>query len=202
MPLCELTTVYVQIVEETIPELVKLKKEGLIRHIGITGLPLPIYRKVLDRCLPLSVHLCRFCLQCFVSLLITNMNNPLPPTHPCPLPSLTPTSGGKQCCCQALDRRLPKLEIMGPCCAARRLPNGTVDVILAYCHNSINDDSLQDLVPYLQEQGVGIISASPMSMGLLTTKVGLLFALKQLPALRRQQHCCQTMLSFSLRKFA
>ena len=39
-----------QIVEETIPELVKLKEEGLIRHIGITGLPLAIYKKVLDRC--------------------------------------------------------------------------------------------------------------------------------------------------------
>lgn len=88
-----------QIVEETIPELVKLKKEGLVRHIGITGLPLPIYKKILDR-----------------------------------------------------------------------LPKGSVDVILAYCHNSLNDDSLQGLVPYLKEQGVGIISASPMSMGLLTTK--------------------------------
>ena len=46
-----------------------------------------------------------------------------------------------------------------------------MDVILAYCHNSLNDDSLQGLVPYLKEQGVGIISASPMSMGLMTTKV-------------------------------
>lgn len=52
-----------------------------------------------------------------------------------------------------------------------RLPKGSIDVILAYCHNSLNDDSLQGLVPYLKEQGVGIISASPMSMGLLTTKV-------------------------------
>ena len=39
-----------QIVEETIPELVKLKEEGLVRHIGITGLPLAIYKNVLDRC--------------------------------------------------------------------------------------------------------------------------------------------------------
>ena len=35
--------------EETIPELVKLKKEGLVRQIGITGLPLPIFKNVLDR---------------------------------------------------------------------------------------------------------------------------------------------------------
>ena len=47
--LCQLRVVFLQIVEETIPELVKLKKEGLVRHIGITGLPLPIYKKVLDR---------------------------------------------------------------------------------------------------------------------------------------------------------
>ena len=40
---------FLQIVEETIPELVELKKEGLVQHIGITGLPLPIYKKVLDR---------------------------------------------------------------------------------------------------------------------------------------------------------
>jgi len=52
-----LTEAVFQIVEETIPELVKLKKEGLIRHIGITGLPLPIYKKVLDRCAPFLVHL-------------------------------------------------------------------------------------------------------------------------------------------------
>lgn len=83
-------------------------------------------------------------------------------------------------CCQTFGSRLPRTEIKDPCCVARRLPNGTVDVILAYCHNSINDDSLQGLVPYLKEQGVGIISASPMSMGLLTTKVGSLFTQKRL----------------------
>ena len=56
-------------------------------------------------------------------------------------------------------------------CAACRVDEGTVDTILSYCHNSLNDTSLLDLVPYLQSKGVGIISASPMSMGLLTTKV-------------------------------
>ena len=34
---------------ETIPALVKLREEGLIRHVGFTGLPLAIYKKVLDR---------------------------------------------------------------------------------------------------------------------------------------------------------
>lgn len=41
-------------------------------------------------------------------------------------------------------------------------------MILSYCHYSLNDTSLLELVPYLQDKGVGIISASPMSMGLLS----------------------------------
>ena len=39
-----------QIVNETLPALQRLKEEGLVRHIGITGLPLKVYRYVLDRC--------------------------------------------------------------------------------------------------------------------------------------------------------
>lgn len=49
-----------------------------------------------------------------------------------------------------------------------RVPPGTVDVILSYCHYGINDSTLEDLIPYLKSKGVGIISASPLSMGLLT----------------------------------
>ncbi|KAG8645766.1 hypothetical protein MANES_10G090900v8 [Manihot esculenta] len=49
-----------------------------------------------------------------------------------------------------------------------RVPPGTVDVILSYCHYSINDSTLVDLLPYLKSKGVGIISASPLAMGLLT----------------------------------
>uniref|UniRef100_A0A0D6QUY9 NADP-dependent oxidoreductase domain-containing protein n=1 Tax=Araucaria cunninghamii TaxID=56994 RepID=A0A0D6QUY9_ARACU len=49
-----------------------------------------------------------------------------------------------------------------------RVPPGSVDVILSYCHYSINDSSLEDLLPYLKSKGVGVISASPLSMGLLT----------------------------------
>lgn len=48
------------------------------------------------------------------------------------------------------------------------MPPGTVDVILSYCHYSINDSTLEDLLPYLKSKGVGVISASPLSMGLLT----------------------------------
>lgn len=86
-----------QIVNETLPALVALRKQGVIRAIGITGLPLKIFSYVLDR-----------------------------------------------------------------------VPPGTVDVILSYCHHHIADNTLETLIPYLQQHGVGIINASPMSMGLFT----------------------------------
>lgn len=86
-----------QIVNETIPALLKLKEAGKTRFIGITGLPLGIFPYVLDR-----------------------------------------------------------------------VPPGAIDVILSYCHYSINDTTLEDLLPYLKSKGVGVISASPLAMGLLT----------------------------------
>ncbi|KAL9404679.1 hypothetical protein POPTR_001G287100v4 [Populus trichocarpa] len=49
-----------------------------------------------------------------------------------------------------------------------RVPPGTVDVILSYCRYSVNDSTLVDLLPYLKSKGVGVISASPLAMGLLT----------------------------------
>ena len=93
----EMVWVLLQIVNETIPALLKLKQVGKIRFIGITGLPLGIFTYVLDR-----------------------------------------------------------------------VPPGSVDIILSYCHYSINDSTLEDLLPYLKSKGVGVISASPLAMGLLT----------------------------------
>ncbi|XP_073273394.1 L-galactose dehydrogenase-like isoform X2 [Primulina huaijiensis] len=49
-----------------------------------------------------------------------------------------------------------------------RVPPGTVDVVLSYCHCGINYSTSEDLVPYLRSKGVGVISASPLAMGLLT----------------------------------
>uniref|UniRef100_A0A7N0TN35 NADP-dependent oxidoreductase domain-containing protein n=1 Tax=Kalanchoe fedtschenkoi TaxID=63787 RepID=A0A7N0TN35_KALFE len=49
-----------------------------------------------------------------------------------------------------------------------RVPPGTVDVVLSYCRYGINDTALDDLIPYLKGKGVGVISASPLAMGLLT----------------------------------
>jgi L-galactose dehydrogenase len=85
-----------QIVHEAIPALRKLKEGEKVRFVGITGLPLKIFRYVLDRT--------------------------------------------------------------------------EVDTILSYCHYSLNDTALLDLVPYLKERGVGIINASPLSMGLLSNR--------------------------------
>lgn len=52
-----------QVVSETLPALVRLRDQGIVRHIGITGLPLGIFPYVLDRygvvpCSPVSLLLC------------------------------------------------------------------------------------------------------------------------------------------------
>ncbi|WP_337100953.1 aldo/keto reductase [Paenibacillus sp. YIM B09110] len=43
-----------------------------------------------------------------------------------------------------------------------------VDAIISYCHYSLNNNRLTELLPLLQEKGVGLINASPISMGLLS----------------------------------
>lgn len=88
-----------QVIHETLPTLHKLKDQGYVRHIGITGLPLKIYPSILDRVEP-----------------------------------------------------------------------GVVETILSFCHYELNDTSLEDMIPYLQGKGVGIINASPTGMGLLTQR--------------------------------
>ena len=45
-----------------------------------------------------------------------------------------------------------------------------VDTILSYNHYSLNDTTLTELIPFLENKGVGIISASPVSQGLLTNQ--------------------------------
>jgi L-galactose dehydrogenase len=41
-----------QIVNETLPTLHRLKEQGLVRHVGITGLPLKVFPSILDRVEP------------------------------------------------------------------------------------------------------------------------------------------------------
>lgn len=47
-------------------------------------------------------------------------------------------------------------------------PPGTVETILSFCHYCLNDDALVDYISFFEEHGVGIINASPLSMGLLS----------------------------------
>ncbi|MZQ85668.1 aldo/keto reductase [Paenibacillus sp. 5J-6] len=45
-----------------------------------------------------------------------------------------------------------------------------LDSVLSYCHYSLNDTSLLDLVPLLEQHRIGLVNASPLSMGLLSTR--------------------------------
>lgn len=45
-----------------------------------------------------------------------------------------------------------------------------LDFILSYCHYSLNDTSLESLLPTLREKGIGVINASALGMGLLTER--------------------------------
>ncbi|HVU25726.1 MAG TPA: aldo/keto reductase [Opitutus sp.] len=51
-----------------------------------------------------------------------------------------------------------------------RVPAGLVETVLSFCHYELNDSSLETLVPYFREKGVGVINASPTGMGLLTPR--------------------------------
>lgn len=84
------------ILEEAVPAMHELKKQGKIRYCGISGLPLQLFEKL-----------------------------------------------------------LPQLD---------------VDAILSYCHYSLNDTSLLGLLPLLDEREIGLVNASPLSMGLLSTR--------------------------------
>lgn len=86
-----------QVVEETLPALLRAKEQGKVRLIGITGLPLAIFPAVIDR-------------------------------------------------------------------------TDCVDTILSYCHYCLNDSSLADLLPYFEDQQIGVINASPLSMRLLSLR--------------------------------
>lgn len=48
------------------------------------------------------------------------------------------------------------------------VPEGTVESILSFCHYTLNDDSLVDYLDFFASHHVGVINASPYSMGLLT----------------------------------
>ena len=47
---------------------------------------------------------------------------------------------------------------------------GTVESILNFCHYSLNDTLLTDYLDFFEQHGVGVINASPLSMGLLSSR--------------------------------
>jgi len=89
-----------KLIRETFPALRKLKESGKIRHIGISGYPLSVFKYILEN-----------------------------------------------------TRDAPSVE-----------------AVLSYCHYCLQNTSLQDFIPLFRQFQVGIINASPLSMGLLTRK--------------------------------
>ena len=47
---------------------------------------------------------------------------------------------------------------------------GTVESILNFCHYSLNDTLLTEYLDFFEQHGVGVINASPLSMGLLSQR--------------------------------
>ena len=88
-----------QIINETLPALHQLKEQGIVGHVGITGLPLDKLRHVVENS-----------------------------------------------------------------------PESSVETVLSFCHYSLNDDSLADEIDFYESRGIGIINASPLSMGLLSER--------------------------------
>lgn len=50
------------------------------------------------------------------------------------------------------------------------VPAGTVESVLCFCHYSLNDELLNDYFDFFEQHNIGIINASPLSMGLLGTR--------------------------------
>jgi len=88
-----------QVVNETLPALLDLKKEGVAKHVGITDLQLENQKWVIEH-----------------------------------------------------------------------VPEGTVESVLSFCHYCLCDDKLLDFLDFFEAHGVGVINASPLSMGLLTQR--------------------------------
>lgn len=50
------------------------------------------------------------------------------------------------------------------------VPAGTVESVLNFCHYCLCDDKMVDFLDFFEEHNVGVISASPLSMGLLSER--------------------------------
>ena len=47
---------------------------------------------------------------------------------------------------------------------------GTVESILNFCHYTLNDDAIVDYLDFFEQHGIGVVNASPLSMGLLSQR--------------------------------
>ena len=47
---------------------------------------------------------------------------------------------------------------------------GVVESVLNFCHYTLNDDALGDFMGFFEHEGVGVVNASPLSMGLLSQR--------------------------------
>ena len=45
-----------------------------------------------------------------------------------------------------------------------------MESVLCFCHYSLNDELLLDYLPFFEERGIGVVNASPFSMGLLSQR--------------------------------
>ena len=63
------------------------------------------------------------------------------------------------------DLQLPNLKWVIEHCE-----KGTVESILNFCHYTLNDDALEDYLVFFEQEGIGVINASPLSMGLLSQR--------------------------------
>ncbi len=88
-----------KVVDETLPALVELKREGVVGHVGITDLQLENLKWVIEH-----------------------------------------------------------------------TEEGTVESVLNFCHYCLNDDKLVDFLDFFEQHGIGVINASPLSMGLLSQR--------------------------------
>ena len=50
------------------------------------------------------------------------------------------------------------------------VPEGTVESVLNFCHYCLCDDKLIDFLDFFEGRGIGVINASPLSMGLLSSR--------------------------------
>ena len=51
-----------------------------------------------------------------------------------------------------------------------RVPAGTVETVLSFCHYCLTDSTLGAYVDYFVRHGVGVINASPLAMGVLSER--------------------------------